>query len=417
MFRKERILKITKSDFFKNLSVQVTGTFIAQLIPIIASFFLSRLYNQEAFGVLALFMAIIGVLNVPNSGRFFLPIVKAADDKEANELYQLCILTTLTYNIFLFLVILVSYSYLNKIYKLDSLWYYIPLYVLLFGFYNAGLFYSVRKKAFLKNAKAKIVQTLLGSIVSILVAYIGFLYFGLVVGRFVGLFFSVLILFKFLPKKLVFSDLKDVAIKYVDYPKLTILPTVLNIFSLQALVFYVGLYFSEETLGYLGLANMILVAPIALIGMSFRDVFYQKISELYNNGMLREAKNFFLKSTVGLSIIGVLLSLIIFLFGDILFKFFYGNEWEKSGIYASILVFAIAIKLVVSPLSLVLNTTNNIKWQAIWQTTYFVTLNLTLYLSIVFFDLSFLELIKIYTLHELLMYTIYFLIQYKSLNE
>lgn len=416
MYNKHNLLKIKQSDFFKNLSVQLIGTFIAQIIPILASLILSRLYSQEAFGVLALFMAIVGVLNVPNAGRYFIAIVKAEDDIEANRLYQLSIITTIGYNILLFFLIVIGYNFLNKLYKLDDLWYYIPIYVLLFGFYNSALFYSVREKSFLKNAKAKIVQTLLGSLISVFIIYFGFAYFGLVIGRFIGLFFSVLMLFKMLPKKINIITLKEVAVKYISYPKLTIIPTMLNIFSLQALIFYAGLYFSEETLGFISLSNIILVAPIALIGMSFRDVYYQKITELYNANKIESAKHFFLKSSLGLFIIGLLLCLVLFFFGEFLFTFVYGKEWLLSGKYASILVFATAIKLVVSPLSVTLNTTNKLNWLSAWQVTYFITLNITLFISIYYFKKPVTSVIILYTIHDLLLYLIYYLMQYRSIK-
>ena len=413
---KNTISRLRKSEYFGNLSIQLIGTLIAQLIPIAISPILSRLYKQDSFAVLALFIAIVGVLNVPNAGRYHIAIVKSEEDKEAESLYQISILNTFLYNILLLVLIIIFYPFLNSYYALNSLWYIIPFAVFVFGIYNTGLFYSVRYKKFRKNAKAKISQTIVTSLVSILIVFTAFSYYGLVLGKVLGVLVSAIVLFRLFDLKVNFQELKQVAKKYIEYPKLTIIPTLMNIFSLQALVLYVGMYFNDITLGYLALTNMILVAPAALIGMSYRDVFYQKITEIYNLKQLKKAKNFFLYSALGLFFIAFVLCIVLYFFGPFLFSFVYGNKWALSGNYASILVFAAAIKLIVSPLSIVLNTTNKLKWLSSWQITYFITLNLTLYFSIISMGLDIASVFKIYVFHEIFLYTIYFLLQYKSIS-
>ncbi len=408
--------KLYKSEFFKNLSIQFFGTLFAQLIPILISPVLSRLYKQDAFAILALFMAIVGVLNVPNAGRYHIAIVQPEDDTEAGNLYQISILTTIIYNLFLLLIISLGYSFFNSLYALNALWFLVPFYVFFFGLYNIGLFYSIRYKQFLKNAKAKISQTLISSIIAILIVFAGYKLYGLVIGRFLGVLVSSLLLFRLFGSKINFSKLKHTARKYIDYPKLTILPTIMNIFSLQALILYVGRFYSEEILGFLGLATMILIAPSALIGMAFRDVFYQKITALYKSSNIAKTKRFFLSSALGLFVIAALLTVILYFGGAFLFGFIYGTEWETSGKYASVLVFATAVKLVVSPLSVVLNTTNRLKWLSLWQIIYFVSLNIILYFSIVIKELSIEEVFIVYAIHEVILYAIYFGIQYYSIH-
>ena len=76
MMLKKYVNRLAKSEYFGNLSIQLIGTLIAQLIPIAISPLLSRLYKQDAFAILAIFMAVIGVLNVPNAGRYNIAIVK-----------------------------------------------------------------------------------------------------------------------------------------------------------------------------------------------------------------------------------------------------------------------------------------------------------------------------------------------------
>ncbi len=413
---KESVNKLIKSEYFTNISVQLTGTLIAQLVPIAISPILARLYEQDAFAVLAVFMAVVGVLSVPNAGRYNIAIVKPKSHNEAERLYQLSVLLSIVYNILLLIVVIIGYSFFNKHYKLDELWFLVPFFVFLFGVYNSGLFYSIREKKFKKNIKAKISQTIVNSIAAIII-YFSFNLFGLVVARFLGLLVSTLLLFRIFKFKLNYQKLKKTALEYIDYPKLTIIPTLMNIFSLQALILYARPHYSDQSLGFLGLASMILVAPTALIGISYRDVFYQKITQLYNSREFLKARQFFLFSALGLFVIAVILSVVLFFFGEFLFSFIYGDQWTESGKYASILVFATAIKLIVSPLSVVLNTTEKLKWLSIWQVNYFITLNTVFYISVVKMKINIEDVFIIYVIHEIVMYSVYFLLQYFSLKK
>lgn len=53
-----------KSEFSKNVLTLITGTTIAQAIPIAISPILTRIYTPEDFGVFALFVSLVGFISV-----------------------------------------------------------------------------------------------------------------------------------------------------------------------------------------------------------------------------------------------------------------------------------------------------------------------------------------------------------------
>ena len=53
-----------KSDFFRNVVTLMTGTTIAQAIPIAISPILTRIYTPEDFGLYALFIALASIIAV-----------------------------------------------------------------------------------------------------------------------------------------------------------------------------------------------------------------------------------------------------------------------------------------------------------------------------------------------------------------
>ncbi len=411
------LLNKLKSEYFSNISIQLIGTGIAQLIPFLVSPILARLYPETGFATFALFMAVVAVLAVPNGGRYFYAMVIPKKDEEALNLGVLSFWLVIFYNSLLLLGVVLFYDQLNKFYQLDELWYVIPLYVAFFGFYNTALYLSVRKKLFKTNAIAKVVQTSSTAIFSIALSFFGFLFSGLVLGKIAGVLTSIPFLKAKFNLKPDIGILKKTAKNYIDYPKVTILPSLLDVFSVQALIFFVGKYYSEETLGYLGLTNMILIAPLALIGISFRDVFYQKIAVFYNEGAYQKGKKLFLGSAAFLFVIGGIVALILLFFGEPIFSFVYGDKWLSSGKFAAILGIAFWAKLCASPLSSIFNATHQLKLLSIWQTIYFFTTVTTLYFAIVYFKSSIEQTLIIYTIHEVLLYTLYFFMQKQVLKK
>ena len=268
--------KLLKSTYLSNISIQLVGTVIAQTIPILVSPVLTRIYDERGFANYTLFFSIIAVLAVPLGGRYHIAIVVSDSDNEANKLSDISVILITVYTIVLLFLIDPFYEILNSYYELGLLWYFITFYLLVFGLYNVLLFKSIRMAKFKKNAYAKISQTIFTSINSILLGLLSFLSSGLILGKIIGVFISCF----FLREKLYYNskliNLKPIIKKYIEYPKNTIIPSLLNIFSLQALVFFVSLNYNENNLAYLGLANVIMAVPISLIGVSIRDVFYLK---------------------------------------------------------------------------------------------------------------------------------------------
>ena len=61
----------------------MTGTTIAQAIPIAISPILTRMYSPESFGVLAIFISVATVISVIANLRYQLAIVQPKKDEDA----------------------------------------------------------------------------------------------------------------------------------------------------------------------------------------------------------------------------------------------------------------------------------------------------------------------------------------------
>ena len=67
--------QVLKTPFFKNIVTQLLGTGIAQLIPVLATLLLAKLYNPTDFALYTNFIAVSAVLMVMVGGNYHFAIV------------------------------------------------------------------------------------------------------------------------------------------------------------------------------------------------------------------------------------------------------------------------------------------------------------------------------------------------------
>lgn len=392
------------------------GIGVAQILPFLALPLLTRLYTEQEFASYTSFIAIASILAIGAGGRFQYAIMIPKKNSEAINVFSLSIYLTVLYTILLFFIVFFLKDFDTKI---GNNIYLIPVYVLFFGTWNAFSNLSIRYKTFKYNSFAKVLQSILYIFSSIGLGLSKIWFNGLILGKVVGVFTSSIYLFKKSIIKLQLTSiekLKTVAIRYIDYPKYGLIPAFLDIASVQGLVLVMTMFYSKDDLGYLGLTMLVLNAPMGLIGTSFKEVFYQKITSLIIAKQFDKAHLFFKKSAIGLLIVGIPICFIIGFFGKEIFSVFFGSDWERSGVFASILSLPLIVQLVVSPLSTVFNATNKLKIASYWQGLYFTTTFTTLGISAYVLRLETIQILYVYVFHEIILYSLYFILQNNTLK-
>lgn len=390
---------------------------MAQVLPLLATPLLTRLFTKEDFALYTSFLAVASIFAVAVGGKYHMAIVLPRVEEDAKKVFTLSIYLTLFYALAIALFLPFFHKFFPE--NLGSVLYYVPLYVVFFGFWNAYINVSIRHKTFTSNAIAKVIQAVSYIIAALGLGFSKMLTFGLVVAKIIGTAVSWAFLLQKSPisfKVLPFQDLKEMARTYIDYPKYGIWPTFLSTISLQALVLILTKFYTLDDLGYFGLTFMVLSAPLTLIGNSYKDVFYQKIASLINERRPREAVVFFKNSAAVLLLVGIPICLVLYFFGEPLFGFVFGSEWERSGKFASILALAFVFRLVISPLSAIFNATNTLRIASKWQVLYFVSTFVTLLSCAIVLKLPVEQLFFVYVVHEITLYGLYFVIQYRTIK-
>jgi len=366
--------KYFKSEFSRNVVTLMTGSIIAQALPIAISPILARIYTPEDFGVLALFVALATVFGTIANARYELAIVIPKSEKEALSIFFLGIIIALTISIILFIIVLFFHDYIVTLLdnKKISIWlYFVPLSVFAIGLFNALKFYNTRLKQFKNIAHSNIIKT---SVLSILNLGIGFFKtgpLGLIIGQFLSFFSGniklsyPIIKEKEIIKTITIQDLKSMAFRYKKFPKYTMPSSLANVLSQHLTSIITSILFSVKTLGFYSFTLRIIGTPSALIGQSFGQVYITEASRQRKE--FGNATQIFNSTLKKLLIISLPLFLIIFFLIEDIFAFVFGEDWRIAGQYAKILVPLFWAKFISAPISVTNSVFEKQQISLFWQ--------------------------------------------------
>lgn len=348
-----------KSEFVKNTAKLTGGTAIAQIMMILASPILSRIYSPEDFGTFALYNSIVAVLLIVCTGRYDMGIVIAKYRKQALGLFYLSFIILLLCTLSSGLLIIFLQDVIAAQLKhpqLREVLLYIPITVFFLGAFQILTYWSNREKEFNAIALSKVIQNSVNICIAITLGFIFKYRFGLILGNLAGTIAAPLILwlkqtirFKEIQESVNNQRLKYRLAEFKDFPKYSLPTAFLDTLTAQLPIFIISHFFTNEITGHYAFAYRILSLPLTFLGVSVGQVFFQKLTEIYHNG--GDCKSLIIRTWKTLFLMGVFPMTILFLFGDELFVIIFGKSWEDAGKIASLLVIPLFFAFCSSPTS------------------------------------------------------------------
>ena len=409
MTRAELFQSLKRSELLKNTSILVSGTAIAQLIPILLQPILRRAYSSEIFGAYAVYLSLVGILAIISSFKYELAIILPKKNKDAANLFFLTILINFAFNTILLLIIIIwkhqFLRFFNLPEKFSEYLFFVPLGIFFYSFYQSINNWLVREKAFLPVSINKFVRRgFEGS------GQIGFKFannsHGIIYGDLIGHIANLVSGIYQAAKRglslrlLSTGKIKYVAKKYSEFPKFNVIPSFMSACSFLLPVLLVNKFYSAELTGFFDLSRLLLSIPLALIATSISNVLLQSISEKYREK--KSLKKDLLLILGVVAVIGITEIILITIFGVQIFKIGFGEENAFSGKISQILVWSYALNFFVASFSAIFISMNKIKILSIWQLFYFISiLSLTL-----FSKYEFLDFLRIYVSIEVFCYLV-----------
>ena len=347
-----------KSEFNRNILTLMTGTTIAQAIPIAISPILTRIYTPEDFGIFAIFLAITLIIGSIANGHYEQAIMIPKKDEDAINIFALGFIITTSISLLLLVLVLIFQTYFTYLLKNEEIgvWlYFVPISVFFFGIFNILNYFNNRKKNYKDISNANILKSIVAAIMQLSIGLIQQGATGLISGQIISQFFANtkllknIIKDKILISKITKKKIIALAKKYKNFPKYSMPSGLLNITSLQVPVFLLGAFFNTAIVGFYSLSYRFINLPMSIIGSSIGQVFFQKSSELKNDK--KALKKITLQTYKKLFKIGILPFAIITVFGDYIFAFVFGKDWIVAGEYAQLLAIWILFLFIHSPIT------------------------------------------------------------------
>ncbi len=399
---------LPKGKFSRAVSILAGGTAAAQLLLILASPLLTRLYSPEDFGLLAVYMSILAIIGVVSSLRYELAIPLPENKHDAANILILCValLTLISMAVgvcvLFFGPIIVNVLDVQRI--RDYLWL-LPLGIFSTGAFSIFRYWNIRTKNFTGIAKTKLLQALTVLVIQLT----AFKYGGsaLLFGQLAGISAGAANLAKKSLTQREFRSvsligIKKMAVRYQRFPKYSSLASLVNVSGQQLPPIMFAIYFSVGSAGLYALAHRVLTLPSVLISGAIGNVFLSHASDAVR---AKKINGLYFKLQSALIQLGLPPTMMLIIAGGDIFALVFGEDWREAGGFSQWLVMAAFASFIVSPLSQIFVVLEKQKTSLILQIILFFSRLLGIVIGI-FYDNLYLTIVM-FTIGSLFGYFLY----------
>lgn len=411
-----RVATLREHKFLGHVAALMTGSVIAQAVPVLLSPVLTRIYVPDDFAAFALFMAVNAVISVVGAGRYDQAILLPRDEDDALNVVALSWLILGTLCLVLTTMIGVSYHVLPADWMviLHGDWLYLlPLAVFATASLQILASWNNRCGRFPQLAISRASQGVSATGAQCGLGYAGLhstgLIWGWLAGQLIGMGMLLRANFQSLRAGLPRVTRRRLVANASVYRRFPLLSTWGSLFDsggAMMVLLIISHTFSSTITGLFSFTQRVLAMPLFLISNAIAQVLHQRIARM-NNEDAAAILPCVLRTAAILAAIAVPFVAVLSLFGVELFTFVFGPSWSEAGKYAALLSLAVGIRFIVSPLTVVLSLSHNIRSCVQWQVLYFFSVTATLGLGS---SLVIEDFLKLYVAHEILLYCIYFAI-------
>ncbi|HSO70169.1 MAG TPA: lipopolysaccharide biosynthesis protein [Arachnia sp.] len=346
--------RLSRHEFLKHVLVLMSGTAVAQILPIAASPIISRMYSPHEVGVYTAFMSLVAGLITLASWRYDLAIVLPKDVEDARALVKLANRLSAITCVVVGLVLMILAGPISEALRAPDLRLWIGgVGVVAWAFSQVSIFnyWCNRNKQYKLMSTNRIGQSITTTGTQLGLGAFSVGTTGLIVSTFLGQLVAAGNLFRKTRKEiygLPSSPARKVMAAYKKMPLLNGPTAMLDTVRLNGTQLMIQFFFSSAALGQFGQAWKMLQTPAGLINSSLSQVFFQKLSVTPRGQMLRVVKTGIVRS----ALIGVVPFVLIYFLSPPLFPIIFGARWAQAGQIGAALVPWLYMNFITSPISM-----------------------------------------------------------------
>lgn len=350
----------------QNVKKLIRGSLLSKVIVVLMVPIIARIYTPTDIGIAALFTSTLMIISPLINLRYCLAVPLPKREEIADTLVLVCVLSSTIFTLAFLFAVMIDGRSLFKYLGLLSIYDY--RFILIFACFAVSIYetlsmWVVRKKEFTRYSNVLIKQSIIGSLVKIVGGFVGLnalgIIWGIVVQNTAGLLQFIIMYYSNRKNKFKISrqKIKLTFFYYLNYLYFKFPAHFLYVVSAQLPIIYVSRYYSMADVGYLSLAVSLLSIPISAISSSVSKVYFSEMSSLGKNHpkrIYKETKSILPK----LLIVGIIISVLAFVFSPFAFSLFLGEDWTDAGLISRALSIGLVFQISATTLITVLNVIN-----------------------------------------------------------
>ncbi|MDG5499214.1 lipopolysaccharide biosynthesis protein [Marinobacter sp. BGYM27] len=360
------------TSYWKNVTSVLTGSVVAQLIPLLGSLAIARLYAPAEFGTYSAWLGMAMLLAVLLTCRYDMAFAIESDGQPRrlavlSTLITLmlvggCVLVALVVGFLCVPELFSEYPFMLVLTWLPAGW--------LLAANNVWQSWAAAEGEYRKLSYMRIAQTgfitSLQIIVGVALSSAAALALSHLIGLALSLVVSVyMLVLRGLPKTGVFGDVVSFWKRQRKFPAYSLPADFINTAAAQLPILIVTSRFGAEVAGMLALTMKVLGAPIGLLGKSVLDVFKRHAAESYRDR--GDCRDEYVKTFKVLALGSLAFCAIMVFASESLFIVAFGKVWAGAGTIAVWLLPMFALRFIASPLSYMVYIAERQHLDLMWQ--------------------------------------------------
>lgn len=368
-----------KNIFISQVFTLLSGTALAQLITVLIAPLLSRVYSPEAFGLFAVFIAIVSTISPAITGRYDLAAIVVKEPIQSRYLYDASIVFNATVSILLFVFVVSGGGevyFPDDIDTSEAIFYLIPCLVFFTGLITAGKSWANKNEQYRTISISLIYQNLVAGAAALIIGLYFDSSYGLIYAAIFGPIVAWIYIYRSISptlsiaRKFQLRNLINIMIRFKDYPIFNASTAILNGLTTSLPVFFLAKYFGAAEVGFYALLIRVGALPLSAVADAVSRVSFKKITSIINSGSC--ALQFLWQMAISLTLLASVPSVLLMIFAPRIFSVVFGSEWEEAGRLLTVLMPALAIQFVVSILTPGFLACGKLRVFSAWQVFSFI---------------------------------------------
>lgn len=352
---------LLRSAFVKNVITLMTGTGLAQIVPILAAPLLTRLFTPADYGIMTLYTSVVGIVSLVATGMYVHAIILGRNNAEASNALGLSLLLTTIVSLVTLAVVAPLGGQIARWLieaSIEPWLYLVPLSVFLTGAAQSLNYWWNRQQQYRLLASSRVMSSVSGTGTQVGLGYASTGGAGLIAGTFIGQIVALLMMVvplwparQLFRQELSWSGVKGQARQHKNLPLYLLPAEFINVLINRTPIFFLTIFATADAVGFYGFALRILGLPTSLLAASVSDVFRERANSDYvEHG---NCLAIYVKTLKSLTLLAIGPFVLLFVAAPALFAFVFGEQWRPAGEYTRWLSIMYFAGFVSSPLSYV----------------------------------------------------------------